>query len=355
MSTAAGQRLLLALKTSLAVGIAWLLARYAPGVAQRYPYYAPLGALVSMYPTFMGSIRAGLQTLTGITLGILLAAGVLLLGSPNIFSISLAVGLGVLAAGHPRLGAGREYVPVAALFVLIVGGQDADSFSVGYAVQMSLGILVGLAVNMLIFPPLALDAARLGVSRGRNVLVNQLEDIGYALVEHWPPERKDWAERTEVISATVSDIRGAVYHAHESQKGNPRAYLHSRHRLASENFADLAVLEAVAFHVRDVTEVLSNAVWGSSMDGVFDAKLCTPMSECLRSVAHILKLWDDAALDQQSFDQALTAVDNLTSELRLSAREEHHSMAPGAAVALDSERILRAVHRRVLAQAENAL
>ena len=48
-------RVLLAAKTALAVGIAWLIAPLVPGVADDYPYYAPLGALVSMTPTMMGS------------------------------------------------------------------------------------------------------------------------------------------------------------------------------------------------------------------------------------------------------------------------------------------------------------
>ncbi|WP_160320836.1 hypothetical protein [Arthrobacter alpinus] len=47
-----------------------------PGTADDYPYYAPLGALVSMSATFMGSVRVGFQTLIGLTLGILLAVGV---------------------------------------------------------------------------------------------------------------------------------------------------------------------------------------------------------------------------------------------------------------------------------------
>ncbi len=343
-----GQRLLLAAKTSLAVAIAWILARYAPGVADRYPYYAPLGALVSMYPTFMGSVRAGFQTLAGLGLGILLAGGVLLVGKPNIFSISVAVGLGVLAAGHPRLGAGKEYAPMAALFVLIVGGQDADSFSVGYLVQMGLGITVGLLVNVLIFPPLAIDAARLRVSRGRNMLSNQLEDIAHALVEHWPPAYKDWANRAELLNSAVEEIHGAVQHAHESRLGNPRAYRQSRRRILSENVADATVLDAVSFHVRDITEVLSTAVWGNSVDGVLDPELCKPMSACLQGIADLLKSWDSGTADQQAFDTTAAALKTLTSGLRSSAREEGLSLAPGAAVALDSERILRVLHHRII-------
>lgn len=166
-STVNGQRVLLAAKTSIAVGIAWFLAPHMPGVTQEFPYYAPLGALVSMYPTFMASVRTGLQTLAGLVLGILLAAVVLLLGHPNIITISLAVGLGVLLAGVPRLGAGRDYVPVATLLVLIIDGADGvDAFSIGYAVQMAMGVVVGLAVNVTIFPPLTLDVAGSGFRMG---------------------------------------------------------------------------------------------------------------------------------------------------------------------------------------------
>lgn len=350
-SSVAGQRLLLAAKTSLAVGVAWILARYMPGVADRYPYYAPLGALISMYPTLMGSVRAGAQTLAGLSLGIVLAAGVLLAGTPNIFSISLAVGLGVLVAGHPRLGAGKDYVPMAALFVLIVGGQDADSYSIGYALQMGLGVAVGLVVNLLIFPPLAIDAARLRVSRGRNLLIGQLEDIAHALVENWPPEHEDWSQRSGLINITVSEIRGAAYHADESRKGNPRAYLHSRRQLVTESFEDLSVLEAIAFHVRDITEVLSLMIWGNSSKDRLDPKTCKPLSDCLQSLATVMASWDDDTANQQSFDQAREALDLLYSELKRSARQEEQSLTPGAAVAFDCERILNALYQSIIKDA----
>ncbi|WP_343320587.1 aromatic acid exporter family protein (plasmid) [Arthrobacter sp. TMP15] len=344
----AGQRLLLAAKTSLAVGVAWILARYMPGVADKYPYYAPLGALISMYPTLMGSMRAGVQTLAGLLLGIALAAGVLLAGTPNIFSISLAVGLGVLIAGHPRLGAGKDYVPVAALFVLIVGGQDADSYSIGYALQMGLGVTVGLVVNLLIFPPLAIDAARLQVSRGRNLLVGQLEDIARALVENWPPEHEDWSQRSGLINTTVGEIRGAAYHADESRKGNPRAYLHSRHQHVTDSFEDLSTLEAIAFHIRDITEVLSTVIWGNGSNNRLDPKTCKPLSDCLQSVASLMSSWDEGTAEQESFDQAREGLDLLDSELKRSARQEEQSLTPGAAVAFDCERILNSLHQRIM-------
>ncbi|WAP53033.1 aromatic acid exporter family protein [Arthrobacter sp. ATA002] len=144
-------RIQLAIKAALAVGIAWSLAPLVPGIASQYPYYAPLGALVSMYPTVSGSAKAGIQTLIGLVTGMGLALIALVFGGPSVWTIALIVGLGVLLAGIPRLGAGKDYLPVAALFVLVLGGDDPDGYSLGYAVQMLVGVAVGLTVNAVVF------------------------------------------------------------------------------------------------------------------------------------------------------------------------------------------------------------
>jgi len=133
----------LAAKTAVAVGIAWAIAPHMPGVTDQYPYYAPLGALVSMYPTLMGSAKSGVQTLLGLAMGIGLAVLVVVTVGPTWWSIPVIVGLGVVLSGTGWFGAGREYVPMAALFVLIIGGQDADAYALGYLVQMGVGLRSG--------------------------------------------------------------------------------------------------------------------------------------------------------------------------------------------------------------------
>ncbi|MGG5174334.1 FUSC family protein [Pseudarthrobacter sp. J1763] len=345
---AAGSRLLLAVKTALAVGIAWQLASLMPGVTQEYPYYAPLGAIVSMYPTFMGSVRVGFQTLLGLVLGILLAGGVLLAGSPNIITISLAVGLGVLLSGHHRLGAGREYVPMAVLFVLIVGGQNADDYSIGYLVQMALGVVVGLAVNLTILPPIRLNAALSHTSRGRGVLVQQLRDMASALVGHWPPEEQDWADRAELMTSTVSEIRAAAYEAHESQRANPRGYRKSRKQLVDNNFEDLAALEAITFHVRNITDVLAGAVQDAPVQVELIEDLRRPLSNCLDATAAALEKWDESGTDEASLETVRTSLTELSKEIAAAPKSDGYALAPGAAVVLDIERILAALRQRVL-------
>lgn len=109
-------RLLLAAKTAAAVAIAWSIAPLVPGSADDYPYYAPLGALISMYPTLMGSLRSSVQTLLGLAVGIGLAVVIVLTIGPSVWTIGLAVGLGVLLSGTGWFGSGSEYLPIAAMF-----------------------------------------------------------------------------------------------------------------------------------------------------------------------------------------------------------------------------------------------
>lgn len=351
-STVTGQRVLLAAKTAVAVGIAWFLAQYLPGVVDDYPYYAPLGVLVSMYPTFMGSVRSGMQSLAGLLLGIILAAGVLLLGEPNVVSISLAVGVGVLLAGIPRLGAGREYVPVAALLVLIIGGQDADAFSLGYAVQMGFGVVVGLVVNVSIFPPLALDAARAQISRARLTLISQLEDAAAALGEQWPPQHEDWAARRHALDDAIVEVRDAVHNAAESQRANPRAYRRSRHGVVEDSYGDLAVLEDITFHVRDLSEVLAGAIWEGPNEFRLEVMLREPLGRCLSATAGLLQSWEDGDDPQESIDHVSTRLRALTDAVAASHAAAPQgagvgSLAPGGAAALDIQRIVTALTRHL--------
>ncbi len=148
-------RLQLALKAALAAGIAFAIAPFMPGSAADYPYYAPLGALVAMYENVAGSMRQGLQTLLGLAIGVGLAFMLFSLGEPTPLTVAVVMGLGVILAGLPRIGSGRDWIPTAALLVLLVGGHNPDTFSFGYLFQMGVGVTVGIVVNLAGLPAAA--------------------------------------------------------------------------------------------------------------------------------------------------------------------------------------------------------
>ena len=335
----ADARLLLAAKTALAVGIAWIVARFVPGVADDYPYYAPLGALISMSPTLMSSARKGVQTLVSLTIGIVLAGAVIVLAEPNVVTIALVVGVGSLIAGSRWLKAGGEYVPVAALFVLIVGGQDADSYSVGYVVQMTVGIVVGLVVNLSIFPPLTVGTAAARLGALRTMLARHLDEMAEALDESWPPEHEDWAGRSDALRETSDGVRVALLDAVESRKGNPRARLNKRDLDA--DYSDLYDLESIAFYVRDLTEVLSAAIWKErAFDADLPESLRAPLAETFHAIAAVLDARNSDADFADAARAAEASLDKAIASLDGHHDTAHSMLGTAASVALGARRIL---------------
>ncbi|ROQ36539.1 aromatic acid exporter family member 1 [Frondihabitans sp. PhB188] len=332
-------RLLLAAKTAVAVGIAWAVGPHMPGTTDDYPYYAPLGALISMYPTLMGSARTGLQTLLGLVAGIGLAAVAMLTVGPTWWSIPLVVGIGVLLSGTGWFGAGREYVPMAALFVLIIGGSRAESFSLGYLAQMGVGVAIGLAVNFVVAPAVTSRAAEARVGELEREIAEHLHDVGQALSEPWPPEHEAWSRGSDRLAATSASVRQALADGAESRKGNPRA-LWRKHD-PSDGAERLEVLDTVLFHVRDITGALTDTIWGRHGALTFDPVLAAPLAEACHGVADTVDRGDATEAERhRAVGRAARSVRQLVTIVDARTLADGSSMGPGVLCAMHLRRIL---------------
>lgn len=340
-----GPRLQLAAKAGLAAGLAFLIAPLMPGSAAQYPYYAPLGALVAMYENVAGSMKQGVQTLVGLGLGIGLAFLLVSFSGPTPVAVAVVMGLGVLLGGLPRLGAGRDWIPTAALLVLLVGGHNPDDFSFGYLVQMGVGVAVGVAVNLLVFPPLHFRAAALSLAELRWALAKQLQDMGEAMKEQWPPEHEEWSLRSEELAKSARSVRAAVQKADASRQANPRRRLHPRN--VDLDYLDLRDLERVTFHIQDMTEVLADVIWNKDVPFVIPLPYSEPLAGALAAVGEVLRSLEDEQPERQDelISAANTAVDALAERM---ASEEVNPDAPSAAesILLSLHRILRVVTAR---------
>jgi hypothetical protein len=334
-------RLLQAAKTAVAVAIAWKLAPLMPGVADDYPYYAPLGVIVASFPTLMGSIKNAAQTLAGLVIGIALAAAVIIFSEPSVLTVSLVVGIGILFGGIRQLGAGRDYVPIAGLFVLIVGGPDADGYSIGYVSQMSLGIVVGLAVNLLIAPPLRVTAAVKELSRLRGALGQHLGSLADALDASWPPEEGEWSSQGQTLATTSTAVRRALAEADESRRINPRARI--RPHDLSTDYDDLAALENVTFYVRDFTDVLAGAAWGTPVPVELPDALRPPLAVAARATATVVTEWDTGAMSLDTLQAADDAVAAVTDAIHDHRELGAQAVMAASAAALDLTRMLVAL------------
>ena len=242
------RRLLLAVKTAVAAAVAWYLAPAVPFAEAEYSYYAPLGVLISMYPTIVDSARAGLLTLVGLAGGIALGfggLGLVALGAPGVVALALVVGAGVALGGIRALGEGRDWISFAGLFVLLLGGRDADGFSTSYLVTMAFGVLVGVITNLLIAPPLYVRAAGDRMSALRDRIVAALAAAADSEAERLPTDRAE-------LAALADAVAGDVREAERSRRANPRA---RRSAVAGSSTAERwAALERIAALTRDVLD-----------------------------------------------------------------------------------------------------
>ncbi|MDJ0320173.1 FUSC family protein [Pseudarthrobacter sp. PS3-L1] len=328
-ATVAAARLQLAAKAAIAAGIAFLIAPLMPGVAAEYPYYAPLGALVAMYHNVAGSLRQGIQALVGLALGILLATLLSNVTDPSPLAVAAVMGLGVLLAGIPGLGSSQDWVPTAALLVLLVGGSDPDGFSFGYLVQMAVGVVVGVAVNMLIFPPLRFNAALKSLAKLRLALSQQLSDMGTALAEEWPPEHEEWSRRSDELADATRTVRHLMKEAEESKRANLRSKFHPRN--LNRDYEVARDLERLTFYLQDMTEVLSDLIWSDEGTVLQQPPDWRNLSEALRSTSRLL-----AATPGENSDSAQELFDTARDSLH---RIGHDKAADGGVGVTDSLRL----------------
>lgn len=320
-------RLLLAVKAAAAAAIAWFLAQHVPGVAGEYPYYAPLGAVVAMRTTVFAGIRAGVQTLVGIVLGVLIAGVTMLVGDPGIIAVALAVGLGVLVSGFRVLGEGHSWVPMVALFVLLLGGHNAEGYSFGYVTQMAVGIVIGLLVNFVVFPPLHFWDAERRIDEVNRVLAQHLDELADVLADG-EPDTAAWDRQQERLDRAIADVRDRVAVAQESRRLNPRGALRgSRARLSTDG-ARFRALERAAWYTTDLTELVARSGPVADSVGRPDPTFAEPLAAALRQVACVVR--GDCA--EGEGDRALADLERALDASR--ADPSHVAVTASAIVAL---------------------
>lgn len=314
------QRLVLAGKAAAAGAIAWLLAPYVPFADSEYSYYAPLGVLVSMYPTVAGSARAGVQALTGLGIGIafgLGALGLVFAGLPAIVAIALVIAVGIVIGGIQALGAGKDWVAIAALFVLLLGGPQADEFSLSYLLTMAFGVVVGIAMNLIVIPPLYLRQASERLNALRGAVCAALLDVAAALVgDALDAERI--GDSTRDLASAVSDAAAEVREAEESSRANPRG---RRRRGERElNARRLRALDRTTRAIRELADILVHA---EEQRAAPDAAMREALADAVRACADLVAVpvGDESAREHLSV--AVAAVDRAVALL------DRHPTAPG--------------------------
>ena len=240
---------------------AWALARYAAG--QQDPYFAPLAALLGVSPTVARSLRDGLQYVAGFVLGAVLAIPVALVLGPSIAGIAVVVLAGVVIGSWRRLGGQSTQVTFTALFVLLIGGYQPLHYLTPRLIDVGIGVVIGLAVNVLVFPPLQLRPAEQAVRQWGDDLAAALDDLAGAAAGRYSPG-KSWPRHDRQLSGAAEQARAAARNARESLRWNPRARV--ERAVPRPDGVVLDSLEELTARTRAVARVLMDAAGDEPLD-----------------------------------------------------------------------------------------
>ncbi|HEX5299514.1 MAG TPA: hypothetical protein VFW50_21220 [Streptosporangiaceae bacterium] len=151
----------------------------------------------------------------------------MLLG-PEMAAIAIVVIGGVLISGWQRLGDQGPQVTFTALFVLLLGGHQPLHYVTHRMIDVGIGVATGLAVNIVVFPPLQLRPAEHAIRQWGESIARALEDLSGAAADldaHADAGAgvKSWPRHDRQLSEAARGARAATRHARESLRWNPRA------------------------------------------------------------------------------------------------------------------------------------
>ena len=339
-------RVPLAVKSAAAAGLAWLAVLPLGGFADDYPYYAPLGAVVATGATVVTSVRASFQGVLALVLGAALSIGVGLLPIPEVVAIALVVAFGTVVAGWRHVGDMASWVPISALFILIIGRTDPGNYAFAYVALTALGAAIGVLVNVAL-PPLPLIATGVTQSALLDTLAKQLSDLAEGLLQDPLLTPEQWEQRQRSIEPLTREMRQMVAEASEARRVNWRA--RRWQEMADRQYTWAQALQRLSFLVEDITDLVVEQEHAERREVVLGPTLRPPAARALHTMSQALRSieGDDTAAPAE-LHAADVAVQDLAAAIQgLRGHTDDDLFAAGT--------IVTAIRRAVAALVDNGL
>lgn len=261
-------------KTALAGVLAWVVATDVLGLQQ--PFLAPWAAVLVVHATVYRTVSRGGQQIVATFLGVLLAWGA---GSAvGVGAIGMAVTLvAAFAIGRHRwLEQESATIATTGIVVLATHAIDESHLLAGRLLDTSVGVVVGLAVNLVVWPPLRDRVARTYAHQLPGELAAILVGIGEDLDEHGSSETPAaWIERCRTVDEHVDHAWTLLRQAQESSRFNLR-------RSQPDDLEEIAAMlrlleEAVAETISLARTVATSAERSNVWDAEFRSRLKTQL------------------------------------------------------------------------------
>ena len=271
--------LLLVVKSAVATIGAWLLASWLiPGPP---PVFAAIAALLVVQPSLNQSFSKAIERSVGVVAGVLLASALGLFFGNATWVILVAVAAGLLLAWVLRLAPGAaSQIAISAILVLALGPATPD-YAVDRIVETLLGAVLGIIVNVLLVPPVAIGPAREAIAGLRAELSASLDRLADALTAvRTRAQVEELMLEARLLRPMRDKAEAAINAGSESLTLNPRSGAHR---------AELArMTEMLQLYTPIVTQVagMTRAVYDHYTPDIVGEPHVQAIAEQLRRAAH---------------------------------------------------------------------
>ncbi|KRF11372.1 hypothetical protein ASG90_16585 [Nocardioides sp. Soil797] len=310
----------IAVKAALAAALAWLLARLVGGPIEEYAYYAPLGAVVVVSSRLAQSLRSSMETVLAIALGAVLAVAARWAPLPDVLGIALVVGIGTLVGAWKHLGSMASWVPISALFILIVGGSHPTPYVIAYLGLTALGAAVGVVVNVLA-PPMPMIATRNVQQSLRDLLADQLDGLADGLERDPLPTTHEWRGDDAKRAARTHQVQELMEQVQDASQMNWR--VRRRRDAAEQQGRQSLALNQLSFLIQEMTNMLAHQEHADRALVALGAELRPSAVTAFRSAAEALRSVHSTVAGERELAAAIRAADSFAAAISEQQRNEH--------------------------------
>jgi hypothetical protein len=170
------------------------------------------------------------------------------------------------------------------LFVLLLGGSQPLHYLTHRAVDVGIGVVTGLAVNLLAFPPLQLRPAEYAVRHWGQDIAAALRDLATLTASPGSPGHF-WPRHERELTTAAERARAAARQARESLRWNPRAAV--RRSVPRPDGAVIETLDVVTARTRAIARLL---ICGKERQGPapFPSSFGQDYAQLLRALADLV-------------------------------------------------------------------
>ena len=331
----------LALRAAVAAMLAWSAVLPFGGVAAEYAYYAPLGAVVVVATSVTRTVRTSAQALLSLLLGAALGLVAHVLPGPEVLALGVVVALGTLVAAWGPLGSMAGWVPISALFILVLGGDDPWPYVGAYVGLTTAGALVGIVVNVSV-PPLLIASQRRVQDALRTALSEQLAGLAAALEQDPPPTREEWESYRHHLGPQIERVNELVAQADEGSRINWR--VRRWHELSARQHRHGRALVSLAYLVEDLTELVADRERAELEEVALGPTLRPAAAHALRAAATALdSVGDDSVAGPRELRRARRALEGFGAAIRSARRRTDRDQFAAGALLTGLRRVLDSV------------